>query len=244
MKNKLAFISLSVTLLIAAVFLALPQRPVSAQTCRDARGNVIPCPEKKKKTPTPVRPTRTPTPPPTLTPSVTPAVSPTPTAFPSLPIIPGGDGPPLWLLGGGLLLGLLIVGFIIYGKHGIDGNPGEEKGALNAYVPPPDGDLGGPDTNNPPDGDMQANNPPDPDMPAANPPDGDMQAINPPDPDMPAANPPDPDMPAQNPPDGDMQATNPPDGDMQATNPPDPDMPAAQNPPDPDLPEGFDTSEY
>ena len=161
MKSKLASISSLAALLIAAVFLALPQRPVSAQTCRDAAGNVIPCPPKKeKKTPTPVRPTRTPTPTPTLTPTPTEP----PDAGAGVSANPPGGAPDPggekgfvinWRLWGGLILGLLIVGFIIINSFQARrrlGKSGGEKGVFNAYnptesiQPSPEGDLGGPDT--------------------------------------------------------------------------------------------------
>lgn len=122
MKSKLAITLASAILLIAALFLALPPQQVSAQTCRDARGNVIPCPEKRK--------TKTPLPPaPTSTPSATPTKPASVFGFGGVPPIPTDKRPPKietpWgdlptfggvlgpLLLGGLLLLLLILGMII-----------------------------------------------------------------------------------------------------------------------------------
>lgn len=206
MRAKLLPILVVAGLLGALALAALPQRSAIAQC--GGRGQT-PCPpEKKRHTETPVptstftptavpsnTPTKTSVPTSTFTATTVPTATPTPPGFPLFPFLPGGDGsssPPfgfpdwggfIWFFG--LLLGLLIGGFIWF-RNG-PGRPGEERGALNAYVPPPDNDL--PAVQYPPDPDMPAGtNPPDPDMPAGN---------NPPEPDMPAGvNPPDPDMPA------------------------------------------------
>jgi hypothetical protein len=126
MKSTLAIVLASAILLIAALFLASPPQQVSAETCRDARGNVIPCPEKRKtKTPLPPPPSSTPTATPTATPTKPLSafgfggISPIPTdkrppkidtPWGDLPTFGGVLGP---LLLGGLLLLLLLVGLMI-----------------------------------------------------------------------------------------------------------------------------------
>jgi hypothetical protein len=190
MRAKLLPILVAAGLLTALVMAVLPLRSANAQC--GTRTNPCPPPE-KKPTRTRVSPRSTPTPTPTSTPTPTrfPTRTSTPTAPPAgLPLtggeagsnadgnLPAVQNPPFFIwfnvLGGGLLLGLLIVGFIWFRNR--LGKPGEERGALNAYLPPPDADMPG------------GIAPPEPEMPAG---------VNPPDPDMPAGtNPPDPDMPA------------------------------------------------
>src|SRR3990172_12164790 len=116
-------ITLGVIITIIVSF-AIP-RAVWAQTpiCRDALGNVIPCPEpekEKKKTPVPPRPTQTPTPRPTLTPTSTkPAQSSGLGAIPPIPTDSGmvatADYPPIggmpaWL---GPFVGLFAIGSLL-----------------------------------------------------------------------------------------------------------------------------------
>ena len=83
MNTRTYFLGILFGALLIATVLAVPARPALAETCYDAAGLQIPCPEHgKKPTVTPVRPTATGTPTETPTPTATftPAPSLTPTA--------------------------------------------------------------------------------------------------------------------------------------------------------------------
>jgi hypothetical protein len=132
----LAALSLLITLFVAAV----PGESVAAKVCYDPKypNKIIPCPEKKQKTATPVPPTRTSTPTetPTQTATSTPTLTPVAIVGPS-PAASGFACPPFnngMLLGAGLL-GAGLITLALAGRGLFNSNGFRNTGSGSA---PPD----------------------------------------------------------------------------------------------------------